>query len=73
MALNEYVRLPHAEPYSLDREYPQRFVKLMMDFCQGDKSKVIPDRSSFFNLNPEDFTQLYKADIEEKERFSMAS
>lgn len=62
-----------AEPYSLEREHPQRFAKLMMDFCQGDKSKVIPDLSSFFNLYPEDFTQLYKADIEEMERFSMAS
>lgn len=62
-----------AEPYSLEREHPQRFAKLMMDFCQGDKSKVIPDLSSFFNLYPEDFTQLYKADLEEMERFSMTS
>ncbi|MNV65887.1 hypothetical protein D3C71_1586090 [compost metagenome] len=61
------------EPYSLEREHPQRFAQLMMEFCQGDKSKVIPDLSSFFNLYPEDFNQLYKADIEEMERFSMVS
>lgn len=61
------------EPYPLEREYPERFAKLMLEFCQKDKTKIINDLPSFFNLYPEDFCLLYQADLEVLEKRMMVS
>ena len=61
------------DPYPLEREYPERFAKLMLEFCQKDKTKIINDLPSFFNLYPEDFCLLYQADLEVLEKRMMVS
>ncbi len=61
------------EPYPLEKEYPQRFAELMVNFCQKDRNKIMNELPSFFNLYPEDFYQLYKSDIEAVEQIMKVS
>jgi len=61
------------EPYPLERECPNRFAQLMLEFCQKDKKQILNDLPLMFNLYPEDFCQLYKADMEALEKITMVS
>lgn len=61
------------EPYPLERECPNRFAQLMFEFCQKNKEQILNDLPLMFNLYPEDFCQLYKADMEALEKITMVS
>lgn len=62
------------EPYPLERKSALGIVlQWMLEFCQKDKTKIINDLPSFFNLYPEDFCQLYQADLEVLEKRMMVS